>query len=149
MTQMDLEAEFVADSGSSHPTVQNKNKKKGYLSSPYATYPTYQKVQIEKARLRFLQNCRFRKRPPPSLRISGASSLEIGEKVNSFSSLESELLNTAIAKKERVVKNLSWEVRTNNLPQTPLSAKDCKAIRDHFSKKQTFYKKQDTTRWMD
>ena len=40
-------------------------------------------------------------------------------------------------------------MKTNNLPQTSLSAKDCKAIRDHFSKKQTFYKKQDTTRWMD
>ena len=40
-------------------------------------------------------------------------------------------------------------MKTNNLPQTSLSAKDCKVIRDHFSKKQTFYKKQDTTRWMD
>ena len=122
---------------------------KGYLTFPYTSYSTYQKVQIEKARLRFLQNCRFRKRPPPSLRVSGASSLDLNDKINSFSSIESDLLNTAIINKGKVVKRLAWEVKNGNLSQSPLSPKDTKAIRDHFSKKQQFYEKQDVTKWKE
>ena len=98
-----------------------------------------QKLQIQKARLRFLQNCRYRKRPPPSLRITGASSIDWKDKIRSFSALESDLLNSAIINRQSLVKYLSSEVKDNNLPITPLSDKDSKAMRDHFSKKLTIY----------
>ena len=147
MTQVVLDGELVADSESSHPTVHKKND--GYLMYPYATYSTYQKVQIEKARLRFLQNCRYRKRPPPSLRISGASSLDFKEKVGHLSVVETKLLDTAINNKQEVVKCLSNEVKNSNLSKLPLPQKDVKAIRDHFARKLTFYRKQDNTKWRD
>ena len=147
MTQIDLVEEEVADSGLSQPPVHQRIK--GYLSNPYATYSSYQKAQIQRARLRLLLNCRNRKRPPPSLRINGASSLDLPDKVRSFSALESELLNTAIANKQEIIKRLLADVKNNNLPTDPLSQRDCKAMRDHFAKKQSFYKKQDHTKWKD
>ena len=147
MTQDSLVQEEGARSRHSQPAPHKKTN--GYLEKPYATYSTYQKMQIQKARLRFLQNCRYRKRPPPSLRICGASSLDIKEKVAFFSNLESDLLSKAITNKQDLLKYLSSEVKDNNLPTTPLPEKDCKAIRDHFAKKQAFYKKQDQTKWKD
>ena len=147
MTQIDLVDREAADSGRSRPSVRQRIK--GYLSKPYTAYSSYQKAQIQKARLRFLTNCRYRKRPPPSLRINGASSLEMSEKIKSFSALESELLNTAIVNKQEIIKRLSADVKSNNLPKDPLPQKDCKAMRDHFAKKQYFYRRQDSTKWKD
>ena len=72
---------------------------KGYLSKPYAEYCSSQKLQIEFHRLKFLKECKSCKRPPPSLRIKGASAIKIQSKIKFFSTWETELLNEAIKAK--------------------------------------------------
>ena len=70
-------------------------------------------------------------------------------KVGHLSVVESKLLDTAINNKQEVVKRLSNEVKNNNLSELPLPQKDVKAMRDHFARKLTFYRKQDNTKWRD
>ena len=65
-------------------------------SKPFAEYLPHQQFSIQKYRLKFLRDCVPLKRPPPTLRISGADAIEQQETLQLFSKLESELLQIAI-----------------------------------------------------
>ena len=65
----------------------------GYLSKPYADYSPSQKLKIELHRLKFLKDTASCKRPPPSLRIRGASAMNNAVKLQKISAWETELLD--------------------------------------------------------
>lgn len=118
MTQIGLNVELdtLIDEGSSQPFMYNKDKS-GYLSKPYINYPIHQQIQIQKARLQFLKNCRILKRPPTSLRIKGASSIELPQKAALFQTLENKMLSIAINTKQNIIKSLT---STSVKMRTPL-----------------------------
>ena len=116
-----------------------------YLRQHFAEYTTSQRLEIEKARLRFLKACTICKRPPPSLRIKGASAIEDSIKLPKFSMWETELLNEAIINKRETIKKLNDECK--NTAHIPLPPGDYNKMRKHFMKKISFYKKQDKTKW--
>ena len=84
------------------------------LDKSFAKYCPSQQLQILRMRLDFLRRCRFTKRPPPSLRISGASSLSNASKFFRFSCLESDLLETAIRNK---LDEIATCIRKNQIRQ--------------------------------
>ena len=105
-TPMRFNEELTADGGTSQPTMTSKAKRSDLLSKHYAEYSPYEQSQIQKIRLRFLRDCKTLKRPPPSLRINGASALSDPEKLVLFSQLETQLLEIAINNKVIEVKAL-------------------------------------------
>ena len=119
----------------------------GYLSKPYAEYCSSQKYKIELHRLKFLKDTTSCKRPPPSLRIRGASALKNTVKLQKFSAWETELLEEAIKEKQKMVKRLHKSVTPEN--NQLLSEEDEKNITEHFKKKMEFYIKQNTTKWKE
>ena len=60
-----------------------------------------QTIQVETHRLKFLQNCRNLKRPPPSLRLEGGSALSSTLNIPLISELESKFLSIAIEEKTK------------------------------------------------
>ena len=119
----------------------------GYLSKPYAEYTTSQKLQIELHRLKFLKDCKTCKRPPPSLRIKGASAIKNDTKVKLFSLWESELLEVAMKEKKSLIKNLQKKSRGQQ--NIPLSDADNKHTIEHFQKKLSFYISQNKQKWKE
>ena len=81
--------------------------KNNVLQKPFADYSPSQQVEILCLRLNFLQRCRSLKRPPPTLRIKGASAIPDQSKLYKFSLLESELLDLAICSKIKDIKNFN------------------------------------------
>ena len=97
MTTMEILAgECDADRGTSQ-TPMTKNKY--MLSKAFAEFSPNQRLNILKRRLNFLRQCKPLKRPPPSLRIHGASALTDLEKLAMFSQLETLTLEVAINNK--------------------------------------------------
>ena len=119
----------------------------GYLSKTYADYCSSQKLQIELCRLNFLKDCKTCKRPPPSLRVRGASAIKNDSKLKLFSRWESELLDIAIKEKLALIKKLKKLFRPEE--NVPLIERDKKSMTDHFKKKLTFYLSQNKTKWKD
>ena len=131
-----------------HAPVDNlPRNNNGYLSKPYAEYTSSQKLQIELNRLKFLKDCKSCKRPPPSLRIRGASAVKNETKFKKFSIWETELLDEAIKDKMSLTKHLKKTLleEENQL----LSEEDNKQMVDHFQKKLTFYISQNKNKWKD
>ena len=93
-----------------------------------------------------MRSCRPLKRPPQSLRISGASALSDSEKLLLFSKLETQLLDIAISKKINEVKSLV-EISKEEGNGIPLSDKDANSLKAHFDKKLDFYRSQNETKW--
>ena len=128
------------------PSVNNTTRtRNGYLSKSFAEYAPSQQVKIELYRLKFLMDCKSCKRPPPSLRIRGASAIKNSTKIQKFSSWESDLLLEAIKEKQKLVKSLRKRVQVD----TPLSPQDDKMINEHFAKKLDFYISQNKTKWKE
>ena len=126
------------------PSVNNDATRnyKGYLSKPYAEYAPSQQLKIELYRMKFLKDCKACKRPPPSLRIRGASAMNNEVKLKLFSQWESELLNEAIKDKQKLVNRLRKRVQQEDIP---LSSSDLEKISHHFGKKFEFYMHQNKT----
>ena len=108
MADMAQLAENVESSTDAIPASVNQATRNytGYLSKPYAEYCSSQKLQIEFHRLKFLKECKSCKRPPPSLRIKGASAIKMQNKLKLFSAWENDLLNEAIKEKLALTKQL-------------------------------------------
>ena len=85
MTLMGRAEELSDDSKTSQLAVHNKND---FLSKSFSEYSSTQRLKILKIRLQFLRDCKTCKRPPPSLRITGASALSESDKLYNFSVLE-------------------------------------------------------------
>ena len=115
------------------------------MSRNYDDYQVHQKIQIEEETLKFLRKSRRFKRPPQSIRISGANVMEESEKLRYFSNFESILLDQQIKKKEIRIKELKDEAKT--VPYLKLPFKDKMKLANRFKKKLKFYALQDTTKW--
>ena len=134
-----------ADSRISQSTMQQKAT--GILSKPYEEFTTFQKLQIQKERLRFLRACKPLKRPPSSLRITGASAIDDIDKLCLFSELESKMLDQGIRNKLNLISELVE--LSKNVEHIPISNKDRTALENHFSKKLSHFRKQDSTKWVN
>ncbi len=114
-------------------------------------YSVPQQLQYEKLRLDFLKKCRLLKRPPQSLRVSGANGLDNAVKLALLSKMESEILEKAIQQKIILIESLSNRLRENPADylnvQHHLPKKDKNGITKHFKKKLNFYTTQQETKW--
>ena len=122
-------------------------EKGSYLSKPYADYTVSQKLEIEKSRLKFLKDCKKLKRPPPSLRISGAKAITDIIKLPKFSTLETDLLNNAISLKLELVNELRKLTTYEERVSVRLSSCDQQKMRCHFQRKMKFYTEQNSSKW--
>ena len=140
----------------SQPTVQTYDDHLEHCfefncSSGTIGYSLPQQVQYEKLRLDFLKKCRTFKRPPQSLRVSGANGLDDSVKPTLISKLESEILENAIAQKNLEISKLSNTIKENpgnflhvkkNLPKHKR-----RALEKHFQKKLDFFTGQNDSKW--
>ena len=137
-----MESTTVATPASVHHQVPRVT---GYLSKTYAEHTSSQKLQIELRRLKFLKDCKTCKRPPPSIRIKGASAIKTETRMKLFSTWETELLDIAIKEKIGLTKNLRKQTRGQI--NVPLSDVDVKNMDEHFKEKLAFYMVQNKTKW--
>ena len=135
----------LADRRASQPPVQ-RNQSEQILSNCYAEYSPHQKFIIQKQRLEFLRKCLTLKRPPPSLRITGASAIQESEKLRQFSILETEMLQIAIKNKLNEIRELKTTAETSR-DVLQLKDSDVKSLKTHFTKKLSFYKSQNEEKW--
>ena len=147
MAPMMSEVELTADDGMTQPTMNSKANRKDILSKSYAEFSSFRQLQIQRIKLKFLRDCKPLKRPPPSLRIHGASALEDTEKLQLFSELETKLLDAAIKNKINDIKRLAKMCNHVDADKTPLSDKDTTSLNKHFAKKIQFYKSQNSKKW--
>ena len=118
---------------------------RGHLSRPYDEYDVHQQIQIERETLGFLKKCRKFKRPPQSIRISGANAVKESEKLILFSEFETRLLEHQISCKDKLLKELSTQAKDE--PYTKLPRVDRRKLHKHYKKKIKFYSLQDDTKW--
>ena len=144
MTTMVPVASYSADSGTSQPTMHKR--KAQVLKKTYAEYSSNQQLQILKLRLNFLRRCIPLKRPPPTLRIHGASALTDIEKLHAFSKLETETLKIAITVKVNEVRELTQKAKQEN-DTRQLDAQDLHSLKKHYDKKIGFYSHQNNSKW--
>ena len=116
----------------------NSNRSKCRLKPPENLI---QSLQIEKYRLDFLHKCKYRKRPPQSLRLAGCNGLPNQQKITLISKVESDILFQAISNKIQVIKNLENAVEndTRNNVLASLTRIQCKQWIQHFRKKLAFF----------
>ena len=138
----------LADRRNSRLPVQ-RNKSKPVLLKRYAEYSPHQKFMIQKIRLNFLRDFLTLKRPPPSLRISGASAIQDSEKLHLFSVLESEMLQIAIKNKLNEIRILKESTAETPGDKLALEDSDVCSLKTHFKKKITFYKSQEKDKWIN
>ena len=79
-----------------------------------------QELQIERYRLSYLINCIYLKRPPQSLRLSGANALKTNEKLSMLSSFESKTLSMAIENKKQDIISLENKIIYKQTEKTVL-----------------------------
>ena len=144
MTLMRRDGVNSGDSKTSQLAVHKKND---FLTKCFSEYASSQQLKILKIRLQFLRDCKLCRRPPPSLRINGASALDESDKLFNFSVLESKNLEAAIKVKINEIRQLKLEIDSRNLHIIPLADKDEKNLRKHYSDKLNFYRQQDKTKW--
>ena len=120
---------------------------RGHLSRDFDDFQVHQQIQIERETMKFLKKCRKFKRPPQSIRISGANVVNEVDKLKLFSKFEAELLDHQISCKIARINELVEQ--SKNEVVTKLSNADRKRLRKHFTKKLKFYKVLDETRWKD
>ena len=118
---------------------------RGHLSRTYDEYDVHQQIQIEQETIKFLKKCRKFKRPPQSIRISGANVVLEEEKLKYFSQFETTLLNHQILTKEKKIKDM--RLLSENIPYSKLPATDRKKLYKHYRKKLKFYAIQNNTKW--
>ena len=115
------------------------------LSKDFDAYQIHQQIQIEEETLKFLRRCRKFKRPPQSIRISGANVIEKTEKLRLFSNFETTLLEHQIKVKEERIKKLRDDAKGTPFLKLPIV--DRKKLYRHYKKKLKFYGMQDNTKW--
>ena len=120
---------------------------RGHLSMVFDDYQVHQQIQIEEETLKFLKKSIKFKRPPQSIRISGANVIDEKERLILFSKFETELLEHQIKQKEKKIKEL--KVKGKTVPFMKLPAVDKKKLYRHYKKKLKFYTLQETTKWID
>ena len=147
MATMGVLDSISADRRNSQPPMRCIHSNK-VLSKPFAEYSSNQKLQILKLRLQFLRRCIPLKRPPPSLRISGASALSNTQKLFDFSKVESVMLNIAVKNKLNEIRDLTAIVKKSNDTQK-LDQHEWTKLRQHFDKKINFYISQNDTKWAE
>ena len=131
-----------------HPrSTVHYTEKGSYLGKPYADYTANQKLEIEKSRLKFLKDCRKLKRPPTTLRVSGANAIIDIIKLPKFSEMETDLLNNAITLKIELIKKLRNEAKLVLGKPLSLPSKDRQKMKAHFEKKMKFYLEQNNSKW--
>ena len=128
-------------------SVQNKVKKASCSSRLKLPQNLLQTIQIERYRLSFLRKCRQLKRPPQSLRVSGANALLNCLKLPLFSELETKLLLVAIEEKEKYLIKLQEQLKDTAQSVPALNKKVRKSWYIHFEKKFKFYQYQDQIKW--
>ena len=106
-------------------------------------------IQVEKYRLNFLRNCRKLKRPPQSLRCSGAYALTNEKKLKLFAKLETNILEIAINEKQCQINQLQEELNELSITLPNLSRMQTKSWYNHFDTKIKFYKSQEEKKWID
>ena len=110
----------------------------------------YQELQLEQYRLEYLKKCKYLKRPPQSLRITGANALSNNNRIQLISQFETTILNRAIKDKVEVIDKLKNDLdNINNIHLTPMSSKQKKKYTKHFHNKFEFQKTQDDQKWSD
>ena len=99
--------------GSSQPPMQQEAEPRiiprfmrGHLSRPYDDFQVHQQIQIERETMKFLKKCRRFKRPPQSIRVSGANVVTEVDRLRYFSKFETELLEHQITCKNSKIKEL-------------------------------------------
>ena len=141
---MMLNDEKLSDVGLSQSNVPPFNR---ILPLPYESYSPYQQLYILREKLNFLRSCTTLKRPPSTLRISGANAIKDDLKLFHFSQLETRLLGYAIKNKLNEVRSLSHKITSEELDKTPMPLKERTTLRNHFEKKISFYKLQEREKW--
>ena len=108
-----------------------------------------QSLEIEKLCLDFLHKCKYRKRPPQSLRVTGCNGLPFKQKVEMISKIENEVLLLAIKNKQEEINRLQ-ERYTNHRNKSTMKGLNKIQQRNwklHYNKKIQFYKKQEEDKW--
>ena len=108
-----------------------------------------QTILIEKYRLNFLQQCKYLKRPPQSLRLSGCSSLPNSQRLKLLSEFESKILEISIKNKLATIKELEENLNKETKTLTPMSKKVKNKWVKYFKRKIDFYKQQENTKWTE
>ena len=138
--------------GESHPPMQETEPTnipryaRGHLSKDFDDYQVHQQIQIEQETLKFLKKSRKFKRPPQSIRITGANVIEETERLIIFSKFETELLEYQIKQKENRIKEL--KAAAKEVPFLRLPEIDRTKLYKHYKKKLKFYYLQDNTKWI-
>ena len=141
-----IEGAFQPSMQETEPVIDPRYMR-GHLSRDFDDYQVHQKIQIEKETLEFWQKSRKFKRPPQSIRVSGANVIEESERLKLFSEFETKLLEHQIQNKTDRIKELREEAV--DTPHLKLSSKDRKKLSRHYKKKLKLYALQDTTKWKD
>ena len=108
-----------------------------------------QSLEIEKLRLDFLHKCKYRKRPPQSLRLNGCNGLPFLQKIQLISKTENEILLRAIKNKQVEINRLQEQYSSHRNKST-MKGLDKMQLRNwklHYNKKLQFYKKQEEAKW--
>ena len=108
-----------------------------------------QSLEIEKLCLDFLHRCKYRKRPPQSLRVNGCNGLPFSQKIELISKIETEILLQAIKnKKEDIIRlKRKYENHQHKHKIIGLNETQLKNWKQHYNKKIHFYKKQEKDKW--
>ena len=126
-----------------NPQTQKDCLKHRYVEANLAT-----EIQLEKNRLKFLQNCLSFKRPPQSLRVKGLNGL--GEENGKLlvQEIETKALRCAIADKEKMILDLEKKLKEDG----SVFAVDVGLLvgnKRKLNKKLEFYRRCEYTKWKD
>ena len=108
-----------------------------------------QTLQVENYRLQFLKECRYLKRPPQSLRLSGANGLSKMKSILLISEFESTILDNAIKEKEDTIREIQDDLNNLNVHLTSLTTKQKKKYHQHFQQKINFQLSKEDSNWKD
>ena len=108
-----------------------------------------QSLEIEKICLDFLHKCKYRKRPPQSLRVNGCNGLPFSQKILLISKIEKEILLQAIKNKNEEIERLEDRYANHRYKNTMTGLSNTQRTlwKRKYNKKIVFYKKQETEKW--
>lgn len=147
---MVLDEDVSLDTGPAQPSVHTEVESltvDAEDSLPKGKYSPFQKLQIQRKRLDFLRRCVKLKRPPPSLRVRGASSISNNSKLYHFSVLETLMLGEAIRNKVTEIKQIALNLKGIKHSQAPLPKEVSAELDKTYQKRLTFYKTKEVTEW--
>ena len=116
--------EVVSEASAFKPRRKNLSN----FSSNSLTPPTniFQELQVERYKLNYLNNCKYFKRPPQSLRVSGSNALTAHQKRLLISEFESKALVIATQNKKEDIKKLETLVLALEVDLHPFTKKQKK-----------------------